>query len=142
MRYVGVEFDADGRSATIFFTSEEQVDFRALVRDLCRDLHLRVILHRIGPRDGAKRTGTCGPCGRPLCCRSFLAGFPPVSVKAVKAQRFPLTPERASGMCGRLKCCLAFETGTDLPRREGCPGCCLPALEAGRTQGVSCAPES
>lgn len=136
MRFVDVDFDAGGRSATIFFSSEEKVDFRDLVRDLCRELRMRVMLHRIGPRDEAKRAGTCGPCGRALCCKTFLAGFPPVSVRMVKLQGFPLTPDRSSGMCGRLKCCLAFETGSDLPRREGCPGCRLPTLETGRIQGA------
>jgi cell fate regulator YaaT (PSP1 superfamily) len=141
MRVVDVDFDAGGRSATVYFSSEEKVDFRELFRDLCRDLRMRVILHRIGPRDEARRTGTCGPCGRALCCRSFLAGFPPVSVRMVKAQKFPLTPDRSSGMCGRLKCCLAFEAGTELPRRKGCPGCCLPTLETERAQGAPRTPE-
>jgi cell fate regulator YaaT (PSP1 superfamily) len=144
MRFVDVTFDPGGRSATIVFASDEKVDFRELVRDLCRDLRLRVILHRIGPRDVARRTGTCGPCGRALCCKSFLVGFPPVSVRMVKAQRFPLTPDRSSGMCGRLKCCLAFETATGHSRQEGCQDCCLSSLEAGRPQGTADAdtPES
>ena len=139
MRAVDVDFDAGGRSATIFFSSDEKVDFRELVRDLCRDLRVRVILHRIGPRDEARRTG---PCGRPLCCKSFLAGFPPVSVKAVKAQRVPLTPDRSSGMCGRLKCCLAFETAIGHSRQEGRQNCCLSSLEAGRAQDAPDPPES
>ncbi len=137
MHFVDVDFDAGGRSATIFFSSEKQVDFRDLFRDLCLELRMRVILHRIGPRDEARRAGTCGPCGRALCCKTFLAGFPPVSVRMVKAQKFPLTPERSSGMCGRLKCCIAFESGPDLSRREGCPGCCLPTPETEKTQGAS-----
>jgi cell fate regulator YaaT (PSP1 superfamily) len=137
-----VDFDAGGRSATIVFVSDEKVDFRELVRDLCRDLRLRVILHRIGPRDEARRTGACGPCGRALCCKSFLTGFPPVSVRTVKAQRFPLTPDRSSGMCGRLKCCLAFETATGHSRQEGCQNCCLASLDVGRPQGAADTPES
>jgi cell fate regulator YaaT (PSP1 superfamily) len=142
MRFVDVDFDAGGRSATIVFVSDEKVDFRELVRDLCRDLRLRVILHRIGPRDEARRTGACGPCGRALCCKSFLTGFPPVSVRTVKAQRFPLTPDRSSGMCGRLKCCLAFETATGHSRQEGCQNCCLASLDVGRPQGAADTPES
>lgn len=141
MRFVDVDFDVGGRSATVFFSSEHRVDFRDLFRDLCRDLGMRVILHRLGPRDEARRAGTCGPCGRALCCRSFLTGFPPVSVRMVKAQRFPLTPDRSSGMCGRLKCCLAFEAGTELPRRGGCPGCCLPTLVPERAPGAPRTPE-
>lgn len=142
MRFMDVDFDAGGRSATIVFASEERVDFRELVRDLSRDLRMRVILHRIGPRDEARRTGTCGPCGRALCCKSFLAGFPPVSVRGVKAQRFPLTPDRSSGMCGRLKCCLAFETATGHSRQEGCQNCCLSSLEVGKAQDATDTPES
>ncbi|MBI4573774.1 MAG: hypothetical protein HY713_10905 [candidate division NC10 bacterium] len=103
-----MDFDLGGRTARILYTSESRVDYRALFRDLCRDLRMRVTMCRLGPRDLAKRTGTCGPCGRALCCKSFLADFPPVAVKMVKAQQFPLTPDRSAGMCRRLKCCLTF----------------------------------
>ena len=116
MQFVDVEVDAGRQTAVIFFMSETKVDFRDLSRNLGRDLRMRVTLHRLGPRDLARRAGTCGPCGRPLCCKSFLSGFPSVSVKLVKEQKFPLTPERSAGMCGRLKCCLAYERD-----RPGCP---------------------
>jgi cell fate regulator YaaT (PSP1 superfamily) len=142
MRFVDVDFDAGGRSATVYFFSEEKVDFRELFPDLSRDLRLRVTLHRLGPRDEAKRSGTCGPCGRMLCCRTFLAAFPAVSVRMVKAQKFPLTPDRSSGMCGRLKCCLAYEAGIGPPQGAGCLDCCLPALEPGRVQVGSATSES
>jgi cell fate regulator YaaT (PSP1 superfamily) len=134
MRFVDVDFDPNRRAATIFFASDARVDFRQLSRDLCRDLRMRVTMHRLGPRDMAKRAGTCGPCGRALCCRSFLSGFPSVSVKTVKEQNFPLTPDRSAGMCGRLKCCLAFEARGDGARRGNCPGCCS-AVGAGDAQG-------
>jgi cell fate regulator YaaT (PSP1 superfamily) len=124
MRFVDVDLDPERRVATIFFSSEAKVDFRELSRDLGRDLRMRVTMHRIGPRDLAKRTGTCGPCGRALCCRSFLSGFPSVSVRMVKEQKFPLTPDRSAGMCGRLKCCLSYEAAQDAPRGGNCPGCC------------------
>ena len=124
MRFVDVDLDSERRVATILFSSEAKVDFRELSRDLSRDLRMRVMMHRLGPRDLAKRTGTCGPCGRALCCRSFLPGFPSVSVRMVKEQKFPLTPDRSAGMCGRLKCCLSYEALHDAPRGRKCPDCC------------------
>jgi cell fate regulator YaaT (PSP1 superfamily) len=140
LQFVGVEMNAGGRAATVFFTSEARVDFRDLSRSLGRELRMRVTMHRLGPRDVAKRAGTCGPCGRALCCKSFLSGFPSVSVKLVKQQKFPLTPERSSGMCGRLKCCLAFERG-DGACHLGDSGACrsvdLSAGEAGNTPRVA-----
>ena len=123
LRFVDVEVDAARRGATVFFTSESKVDFRDVCRTLSRQLRMRVTLHRLGPRDLARRAGTCGPCGRALCCRSFLSGFPTVSVKVVKRQKFPLTPERSAGMCGRLKCCLAFEGSDTGCRRAECGEC-------------------
>jgi len=102
LHFVDVDVAAGRRAATVFFTSDARGDFRELCRALCRELRMRVTLHRLGPRDLARRAGTCGSCGRPLCCKSFLSGFPSVSVKLVKAQKFPLTPERSAGMCGRL----------------------------------------
>ena len=137
LQFVDVEVDAGWRAATVFFTSEVKVDFREVCRALCRELRMRVTLHRLGPRDLAKRAGTCGPCGRPLCCKSFLCGFPTVSVKQVKQQKFPLTPERSAGMCGRLKCCLAFESGDGASHQTGC-GCSPDAasVDAGTTPGI------
>ncbi len=74
-RFVDVDFDPTGRAATIYLWSEVTADFRELSRDLYRDLRMKVRMHRLGPRDEAKRTGTCGPCGRTLCCKTFLSGF-------------------------------------------------------------------
>ncbi len=138
MQFVDVDVDVVRRAATVFFTSDAKVDFRELCRVLCRELRMRVTLHRLGPRDLAKRAGTCGPCGRPLCCKSFLSGFPSVSVKLVKEQKFPLTPERSAGMCGRLKCCLAFERGDGACHQAGC-GCSPDAapVEAGNRPQIS-----
>ncbi len=136
MRFMDVDFEPGGRTATIFYTSESRVDYRALFRDLCRDLRMRVTMCRLGPRDLAKRTGTCGPCGRVLCCKSFLADFPPVAVKMVKEQQFPLTPDRSAGMCGRLKCCLTFEGARGTSARAGCGGCCRPPVSAGDASGA------
>lgn len=123
LQFADVDVDRGRRAATVFFSSDAKVDFRELCRDLGRHLRMRVILHRLGPRDLAKRAGTCGPCGRALCCKSFLSDIPSVSVKVVKRQKFPLTPERSAGMCGRLKCCLAYETGAGACRAGVCGGC-------------------
>ncbi|MFI5341327.1 MAG: regulatory iron-sulfur-containing complex subunit RicT, partial [Candidatus Methylomirabilales bacterium] len=133
LQFVDVDVDAGRRAATVFFTSDARVDFRELCRALCRELRMRVTLHRLGPRDLAKRAGTCGPCGRPLCCKSFLSGFPSVSVKMVKEQKFPLTPERSAGMCGRLKCCLAYEKGDGACQQVGLGYCCSPDMAVGDT---------
>lgn len=122
LRFVDVQVDPGWRAATVFFASERKIDFRELCRALGRELRMRVTLRRLGPRDLAKRAGTCGPCGRPLCCKSFLCVLPSVSVRQVKDQKFPLTPERSAGMCGRLKCCLAFERGDGACRQAG-SGC-------------------
>lgn len=135
MRFVDVDFDLGGRTARIFYSSESRIDHRGLFRDLCRDLRMRVTMCRLGPRDLAKRTGTCGPCGRALCCKSFLADFPPVAVKMVKEQQFPLTPDRSAGMCRRLKCCLTFERANGVLTRGECGGCCLPPISAGDALG-------
>ena len=137
LQFVDVDVNAERRAAVIFFTSETKVDFRGLSRALSRDLRMRVTLHRLGPRDLAKRAGTCGPCGRPLCCKSFLSGFPSISVKLVKEQKFPLTPERSAGMCGRLKCCLAYEAERPCCPQEGCGCCDPPAGEAGKSRDRS-----
>ena len=125
-RFVDVDVDPRRRTAKVFFTSDNKVDFRELCRDLSRDLRMRVILQRLGLRDAAKRAGPCGPCGRPLCCQSFLSGFPSVSVRQVKAQKFPLNPERSAGICTRLKCCLAYETADGVCQGGSCGGCDSP----------------
>ena len=130
MRFVDVDIDPGRRAATVFFSSDAKVDFRELCRDLCRDPRMRDTLQRLGPHDLAKRAGTCGPCGRPRCCKSFLAAFPSVSVKLVQEQEFPLAPGRSAGMCGRLKCCLGQESGDGACRQVACGGCCSVEGEA------------
>jgi cell fate regulator YaaT (PSP1 superfamily) len=109
MKVVDVEIAPVGRKATVYFNSEERVDFRQLVRDLAREFRLRVELRQIGARDVTKVMDGIGPCGRRLCCSSFLRKFEPISVKMAKAQDMPLTDNRLLGNCGRLKCCLLYE---------------------------------
>lgn len=109
MRLVDAEYTFDGGRLTLYFRAEGRVDFRELVRDLASTFHTRIELRQIGARDAAKMVGGIGPCGLSTCCSTFLTGFHPVTIRMVKGQRLALNPERLSGLCGRLMCCLAFE---------------------------------
>lgn len=109
MQLVKAEYNFDGSRLTFFFTAEKRVDFRALVRDLARTFRTRIELRQVGPRDEAKLLGGIGPCGRPLCCSTFLPDFARVSIKMAKDQDLPLNPSKISGVCGRLLCCLSYE---------------------------------
>lgn len=109
MKLVKAEYSFDGSRLTFFFTSEKRVDFRLLVRDLARAFKSRIELRQIGPRDEAKLLGGIGPCGRLLCCATFLPDYARVSIKMAKDQDLPLNPSKISGVCGRLLCCLSYE---------------------------------
>ncbi len=109
MKVVGAQYGYDGSRLTFFFTAEKRVDFRALVRDLARMFKTRIELRQIGVRDEAKLIGGCGPCGRSLCCATWLSEFTPVSIRMAKQQDLPLSPMEISGLCGRLLCCLTYE---------------------------------
>ena len=109
MRLVKAEYSFDGSRLTFYFTSEKRVDFRMLVRDLARTFKTRIELRQIGPRDEAKLLGGIGPCGRMLCCATFLPDYARVSIKMAKDQDLPLNPTKISGVCGRLLCCLSYE---------------------------------
>ncbi len=110
MKLVSAEYNLDGGRLTFYFTAEERVDFRELVRELTAFFKTRIELRQIGPRDQAKMVGGLGRCGRSLCCGSFLTEFNPVSIKMAKEQDLPLDPMKISGVCGRLQCCLAYES--------------------------------
>ena len=112
MKVVDVEMPTGQRRVTVFFSSEERVDFRDLVRDLAREFRARVEMRQIGARDTTRVLDGIGPCGRQLCCSSHLRKFDPISVKMAKAQDMPLTDNRLLGNCGRLKCCLLYEFST------------------------------
>jgi cell fate regulator YaaT (PSP1 superfamily) len=112
MKIVDVEIEPSRRRVTVYFNSEERVDFRDLVRDLAREFHARIEMRQIGARDTTKLMDGIGPCGRQLCCSSHLRKFDPISVKMAKAQDMPLTDSRLLGNCGRLKCCLLYEFST------------------------------
>lgn len=109
MRLIKAEYSFDGSRLTFYFTSEKRVDFRMLVRDLARTFKTRIELRQIGPRDEAKLLGGIGPCGRMLCCATFLPDYARVSIKMAKDQDLPLNPTKISGVCGRLLCCLSYE---------------------------------
>src|SRR5439155_4395627 len=112
MKIVDVEMEPPRRRVTVFFNSEERVDFRELVRDLAHEFHARIEMRQIGARDTTKLMDGIGPCGRQLCCSSHLRAFEPISVKMAKTQDMPLTDSRLLGNCGRLKCCLLYEFST------------------------------
>lgn len=109
MKLRGAEYNLEGNRLTFFFTSEERVDFRQLVREVTNRLKVKVDLRQIGPRDEAKLIGGYGRCGLPLCCHNMLTDFDPVSIKMAKEQNLPLNPMKISGTCGRLLCCLTYE---------------------------------
>jgi len=112
MKLVKVEYTFDGRKAMFYFIAETRVDFRELVRDLANTLRVRVEMKQIGARDETKALGGVGPCGRELCCSSFLRDFETITVKMARDQGLALNPSRLAGMCGRLKCCLRYEYAT------------------------------
>jgi cell fate regulator YaaT (PSP1 superfamily) len=121
MKLVSVDYTTDGRKAVFYFVAEHRVDFRELVRDLANTLRVRVEMKQIGARDETKVTGGIGPCGRELCCSSFLRDFDAVTVKMARDQGLALNPSRLAGMCGRLKCCLKYEYATYLDLKRHLP---------------------
>ena len=109
MKLVSVEYTFDNKTILFYFTANGRVDFRSLVKDLAGVFKTRIELRQIGVRDEAKMLGGLGPCGRPICCGTFLGDFQPVSIKMAKEQGLSLNPTKISGACGRLMCCLAYE---------------------------------
>lgn len=109
MKLVKVEYLFDASKAIFYFVSETRVDFRRLVKDLAAKFYTRIEMKQIGVRDQSKLLGGIGPCGRELCCSSFLSDFAPVTVRMAKEQNLSMNPSKISGMCGRLMCCLSYE---------------------------------
>lgn len=109
MKLVDIEYTFDNNKVIFYFTAEGRVDFRELVKDLASVFRTRIELRQIGVRDEAKMLGGLGPCGRPMCCSSFLGEFYPVSIKMAKEQKLSLNPSKISGICSRLMCCLNYE---------------------------------
>lgn len=112
MNLVDSEYTFDGRKIVFYFTAENRVDFRELVKDLASYFKTRIELRQIGVRDEARLLGGYGICGRPYCCTTFVSDFAPVSIKMVKDQNLSLIPSKSSGTCGRLMCCLRYEEST------------------------------
>jgi cell fate regulator YaaT (PSP1 superfamily) len=121
MKLINSEYNVDGSRLTFYFTAEDRVDFRELVKELTSFFKTRIELRQIGPRDQAKMIGGLGRCGRPLCCATFLSEFNPVSIKMAKEQDLPLDPLKISGVCGRLQCCLAYENLQYREAKENMP---------------------
>ena len=109
MKLIDVEYTFDNNKVIFYFTADGRVDFRELVKDLATIFKTRIELRQIGVRDEAKMLGGLGPCGRPLCCSTFLGDFASVSIKMAKEQNLSLNPTKISGICGRLMCCLNYE---------------------------------
>jgi cell fate regulator YaaT (PSP1 superfamily) len=121
MKLVETEYTYDGSRLTFYFTADERVDFRALVRDLATVFRTRIELRQIGARDQAKLQGGLGPCGKTLCCSSWIADFGVISIKMAKEQGLPLNPTKISGVCGRLLCCLSYENENYIQAKQSLP---------------------
>ncbi|PWM75694.1 MAG: stage 0 sporulation protein [Bacillota bacterium] len=109
MKLVDAEYTLDRNKLVFYFTADNRVDFRDLVKDLAGQFHTRIELRQIGVRDESKMLGGLGVCGQPFCCSRFLKNFQPVSIKMAKEQGLSLNPAKISGACGRLMCCLGYE---------------------------------
>ena len=109
MQLIDVERLFNGERVVFFFVSEKRVDFRDLVKGMARDFQARIELRQVGIRDEAKLLADYGDCGKPVCCNTHMAVMPPVSMRMAKIQKSTLDPNKISGRCGRLKCCLRFE---------------------------------
>jgi cell fate regulator YaaT (PSP1 superfamily) len=109
MKLIRAQYMHDGSKIVFYFSADGRIDFRDLVKDLAHRFRTRIEMHQIGVRDGARMLGGIGPCGRELCCSTFLEDFSPVSIRMAKQQGLTLNPSKVSGMCGRLMCCLVYE---------------------------------
>lgn len=121
MNLFSVESNFDASKLTFFFTSEGRVDFRQLVKMLVKHLNVRVEMRQVGIRNQAKICGGLGRCGRRICCSVFIEKFDPVSIRMAKDQNLSLNPTKISGLCGRLMCCLTFESATYQELKEKFP---------------------
>ncbi|ENQ3108327.1 Cell fate regulator YaaT, PSP1 superfamily (controls sporulation, competence, biofilm development) [Bacillus sp. 491mf] len=121
MKLVDVEYTFDRNKVIFYFTADGRIDFRELVKDLAAIFRTRIELRQIGVRDEAKMLGGIGPCGRMLCCSTFLGDFEPVSIKMAKDQNLSLNPAKISGLCGRLMCCLKYENDEYEAAKEQLP---------------------
>lgn len=121
LKLVAAEYTFDRAKVTLYFRAEQVPDLRELLRELGNGLRARIELRQIGERDEAKLVGGLGPCGRILCCTSFLPDFQPVSIRMAKDQDLPINPSKLTGLCGRLKCCLRYENDSYVEARATLP---------------------
>ncbi|MCB9637591.1 MAG: hypothetical protein H6727_01635 [Myxococcales bacterium] len=121
MKMVRTEHLYSGSKMIFYFSAEGRIDFRGLVRDLARHFRMRIEMRQIGVRDSAKLIGGVGPCGQELCCSRFLRNFSPVSIRMAKDQSLALNPQKVSGVCGRLMCCLSYEQSVYKQLRRSLP---------------------
>lgn len=122
MKLVRTEMLLDKSKIIFYFTADGRIDFRELVKDLAHELRARIEMRQIGVRDEARAVGGIGPCGKELCCASFLSDFEPITVKMAKDQNLALNPAKLSGVCGRLMCCLIYEHDA-YTRKAACGAC-------------------
>lgn len=123
MKLIGLEFTFDKSKMVFYFTAENRVDFRELVRDLVQKFKTRIELRQVGSRQEARIIKGLGTCGREVCCASLRSNIDRVSIKMAKEQGLSLNPEKISGLCGRLMCCLSYEYDGYLEMRKGMPKC-------------------
>jgi cell fate regulator YaaT (PSP1 superfamily) len=121
MKLIRAEYLHGGNKAIFYFAAEHRVDFRDLVKDLAQKFHTRIVMRQVGVRDESKMTGGIGSCGATLCCAKWLPKFEPVSIRMAKDQNLVLNPQKVSGQCGRLKCCLTYEQTQYQEARKGLP---------------------
>jgi len=122
MKISDVEFQGDGSKATFYYTAEERVDFRQLIKDMAKAFGIRIEMRQIGYRQEAQRLGGIGSCGRELCCSTWLTDFRSVSTSAARYQQLSLNPQKLAGQCGKLKCCLNYELDAYLDALKDFPG--------------------
>jgi len=121
MKISDVEFQGDGSKVTFYYTAEERVDFRQLIKDFARAFNKRIEMKQVGFRQEASRLGGIGSCGRELCCSTWLTDFRSVNTSAARYQQLSLNPQKLAGQCGKLKCCLNYELDTYLEALESFP---------------------
>ena len=121
MKIIDAELTEGGKKVIFFFFAEQRVDFRALVKELAASLHRFIEMRQIGARDASGFIGCMGPCGRTTCCSSYLRQFQSISIGMAKTQGLSPNPLKLTGMCGKLKCCLAYENKTYQELRQGLP---------------------
>ena len=122
MKIGDVEYQGDGNKAIFYYIADERVDFRQLIKDLAQAFHVRIEMKQIGARQEAGRIGGTGPCGRELCCATWMKNFSSVSTNAARFQDISLNPQKLAGMCAKLKCCLNYEVDDYIEASKNLPG--------------------